>query len=164
MSRAIDTLINFVWTALAFTPVVMCWWKQPAIFWLCITLLLSLLPFVIPNSVFVDLQLSWHKSFYRRLGIPFFQGLTQKGKLSKKASQLFANKKMNFNKVDVEKLKKEMVGYEMYHYSCLVFFLCSTVYGLILGHYFLSVIILIANLIYNGIPLLIQQYNRVRLA
>ncbi len=46
---------------------------------------------------------------------------------------------------------------------CLAFFLASFVYAIYQQAFLISLLIFVSNIIYNVIPILIQQYNKLRL-
>jgi hypothetical protein len=59
--------------------------------------------------------------------------------------------------------KSKIAMYERYHFICLVFFLASFVYAIHQQAFLISLLILMSNILYNIIPILIQQYNKLRL-
>jgi hypothetical protein len=59
--------------------------------------------------------------------------------------------------------KTQIAIYERFHLICLDFFFVSFVYAIFQDAFFLSFLILLSNIVYNIIPILIQQYNKLRL-
>jgi hypothetical protein len=47
---------------------------------------------------------------------------------------------------------------------CLLFFSLTSVHAIIFKQYLLGIFIIIANVLYNVCPLLLQQYNRARVS
>jgi len=97
------------------------------------------------------------------MGIPFFQQFTQRGKISKKTTTLLIRKANTFTKKELHRFKKEITVYEKYHYSCLLFFIGTAIYTFSKAQYLIGLSILTTNAIYNVIPILIQQFNKVRI-
>jgi hypothetical protein len=59
---------------------------------------------------------------------------------------------------------KKIQMYEQYHVACLLFFSFSAFIGIYNHDFIYTVLAVSANIVYNVIPLLIQQYNRIRLS
>ena len=67
------------------------------------------------------------------------------------------------SKEDLLRLRRQIAVYERFHLFCLIFFLSTMIAAIVHGRISLAILILIANMIYNVYPLLIQQYNRMRM-
>lgn len=156
-------MISLFWTIIAFSPICVFWWTEGlnSMFW--ILLGISIFPVFIKYSIYESFQLSQNKKVYQQIGIPFFQQFTQRGKLSKKTTTLFKKKSKTFSKEDLARFKQEIIGYEIYHYCCLLFFIETSIYALSKSQYLFCVSIVITNIFYNVIPILIQQFNKVRI-
>lgn len=161
--QVIDQTINLFYTIVFYTPVVALWYMEynPGLFWPA--LILSLLPFFAGDEIFNRLQLSHDKRFYRLLGIPYFQTFTQKGKYAKKLGLLLENKSASFSRSEPISLKREIMVFEKYHYACFLFFTITTVSAIHEGRYGLFLALCLSNILYNVVPILIQQYNKLRL-
>ncbi len=163
ISAIINQSINVAWTILCYIPIVILWHLDynAYVFWTALAI--SLIPLVCREAVFNRFQLSNSKQFYKRLGIAYFQRFTQKGMLAVKIIGTLDNSHKNFKRIDISKFKTEILGYEKYHYSCFLFFSLSAFYALY-GHlYVLLLFIFMSNIIYNLVPILIQQYNKLRI-
>jgi hypothetical protein len=53
--------------------------------------------------------------------------------------------------------------FERYHFCCLIFFQTSSVYACYFEEYLLAFLIFLCNILYNVFPILLQQYNRMRI-
>lgn len=160
----INQAINLVWTALLFAPVILFWFRYyDATIFFCL-LGISLLPLLMNEASLRGLQLSKNRKFYEKLGIRKIQAVTQDGRLVKNlTNKRHAGHIVIRNRRDIELYKSQINMYEKYHLICLLFFTGCTIYGLINSEYYLSVWILISNIFYNVVPLLIQQYNKIRI-
>jgi hypothetical protein len=160
----INQAINLIWTALFFTPTILFWilYYDAAILF-CL-LAISLFPLLLNEALLRFFQLSSSKKFYEQIGIRKFQAVTQDGRIVK---NLINKRHVDYsiigNRRDIELYKKQINIYEKYHLICMLFFSGSAIYGLINSEYYLSALILVSNIFYNVVPLLIQQYNKIRI-
>ncbi|NEU10085.1 hypothetical protein GZH53_17295 [Flavihumibacter sp. R14] len=164
MIRAYNQILNAFWTVLAFIPVLRYWinyYSGPDLFWI---LGVSMVPLFLPASWFDYLQFSRKRSFYESIGIRKMQAFTQDGYL---VNQLIRRTKPGYRTVrsrrDYNSLRSRMLVYEKFHWACFDFFLLTFCLALREHEYGLAAFILLANLFYNLVPVLIQQYIRVRM-
>lgn len=160
----INQTINLFWTGLFFTPIVIFWvrYYDAKIFFFLLGL--SLVPLMMNNTSLWVLQLSRKKEFYEQLGIKYFQSITQNGKLVKKLINLkHSGYRIIRNRGDIKSYKNQIRVYEKYHLICFLFFFGSVIFGLIKSEYYLSAWIFLSNICYNIVPILIQQYNKIRI-
>ena len=157
--QTFNLIINLFWTTVCCVPVVCVWYLyyQPAT--LYVSVAVSLLAVFIPVKYFNLLQVSKSRRFYESLSIRSLQSLTQDGRLV----STLAKVKTQHTRAAHMNYKSKIAMYESFHMSCLVFFLISFIYGIYQQAFLLSLLIFISNIIYNIIPILIQQYNKVRL-
>jgi hypothetical protein len=154
--------VNFFWTILSFTPVIGFWAAANSMRLCYIFIGISAMSLLLPARY---LQLSNNPKFYESIGVKLIRKLVQNGDLVNKF-----NRKSNpqhtviKGKTNALKYMQTIVMYERYHFICFVFFLLTTVYTIINAQYSFTLIIIIANIIYNICPILLQQYNRARLA
>ena len=152
--------INFFWTILCFIPVVAFWAGAGAMQMLYVLIFISLLSLAIPAKM---LQLSGNPKFYEGLGIKFIRKLVQNGEY---ANRLIRKNNPQYklikDKAHAAQYMRTIIMYERYHFLCFVFFLLSAVYAVITARYAFAAVILVANIIYNVSPILLQQYNRAR--
>lgn len=157
----LNQLINVFWTFFAFMPVVWYWYFNQDLPWLIFFVALSVASGFLPGKWYRRLQVSRDRRFYERAGIRFVRELVQDGGFSNRISGKKHFKVQERNK-GVNYLKTiEM--YERFHIECLLFFLLTSVHAFFNGLYVFSFIMLLANIIYNVCPILLQQYNRLRL-
>lgn len=160
----VNQSINIFYTAIFFSPVI-CFWKDyyTTVF-LKITLYLTILTFFLPSRVYTFLQVSQSSKFYRKIGIPKFQQLTQQGNLAQKLTKYFGgNSSLLSKEQKVDKLKRQISTFESFHCACLLFFVLTASYALFHQSLIFFFTIIVSNIFYNVIPILIQQYNRIRL-
>lgn len=159
-----NQLINLGWTMLGFAPVVIFWEKHYQPWLLLLSIVLSLLPFFIPASALINFLVSRRRTWYIRIGVKKAQGFTQNGALINRHIRKRTTKyKLITNRKDMIKHRNQMLVYEKYHLACLVFFTLSMLWAGLAQAYQEVILILIANIIYNVYPILIQHYNKLRL-
>ncbi|MHA7129284.1 glycosyl-4,4'-diaponeurosporenoate acyltransferase CrtO family protein [Algoriphagus namhaensis] len=163
ISVALNQALNLFWTLLAFAPIVLIWYLNFNLFNLLMLILLSILFAIFFRKYSIQLQLSNNRKFYERLGVKRFQKFTQDSHYINRLIERAGGEKPYFRKnLNLHQTKKiEM--YEAYHAACLLFFFISTFIGFYNYHFSLAILAKLANIIYNVIPLFIQQYNRIRL-
>ena len=154
-----NLIINLFWTTVCCVPVVSLWYLyyHPAI--LYVSLAVSLLPILVPAKYFSILQVSRSRRFYESLSIKSLQSLTQDGKLV----STLAKTTNQHTRAAHKNYKSKIAMYEKFHMFCLAFFLASFVYAIYQQAFLISLLIFMSNIIYNVIPILIQQYNKLRL-
>ncbi|MBX6381185.1 MAG: hypothetical protein IRZ01_10985 [Thermoflavifilum aggregans] len=163
----VNQCINALYTIVFFFPVIIFWINHSnridnALMWI---LIVSLCVYFIPYRCFSHLQLSKKKSFYRKLYIHKFQDFTQQGRYVRLIIQkLSGTASCQDQKKHLQQLKSQIRAFEVFHVSAFIFFTGTCVVSLSQHTYTLACIIFISNLIYNGIPILIQQYNKLRLS
>ncbi|MFD2935120.1 glycosyl-4,4'-diaponeurosporenoate acyltransferase CrtO family protein [Spirosoma flavum] len=131
--------------------------------WLYAFLSISFLPFLVPNGLFDRIQPSSSAGFYTRLGIRTIRKYTQDGDL---INQWLKRKFPGYSPTKRGSLQQHVgKSYinEKFHVGCFLFFLLSSLYAFHQGCWGWVAIILISNLMYNVYPILLQQYNRIRL-
>ncbi|NIJ54402.1 glycosyl-4,4'-diaponeurosporenoate acyltransferase CrtO family protein [Dyadobacter arcticus] len=158
----VNQLINLVWTILAFLVFVLYWYANPNLIWLIAFLLISTAGSMIPLRWY---QLSTVSKFYERLGVRLVRKFVQDGDFINTAIR----KKSNTHRVIKDRRNygsflQTVNMYERYHIHCLIFFLLSTAHAAYHQHYPTAFLMLVSNVIYNLCPILLQQYNRLRIA
>lgn len=165
VSIIINQGINLIFTAIFFYPIAFFWFKfyHPQI--LLVVLSISMIVFFIPPKLYMYAQLSQSKAFYENFGIDKFQHLTQQGKFAERIiSYLSIKDSFRLNKKSITHFKNQIRTFESYHFACLLFFLGTFIYAFIMKEYIFAIVIFIANILYNIIPILIQQYNKTRIS
>ena len=139
--------INFFWTILCFAPVLSFWIKNGIDQRLYIFMAISCLAALTPEQVLNRLQISKRQKFYHKIGIKIVQKLVQDGQWSG----------------DLRRYLSTIAMYERFHWCCFLFFTATTIYGYPSSNWAWKLGILIANLLYNVYPILLQQYNKMRI-
>lgn len=156
--------LNLFWTVIFFLPVIILWFYHYNPTFLFTFTAISLLPFFIPSKYFDVLQISNDRFFYESIGIKTFQAFTQQGRIiNSMVRKREPGYKVIRNRDSVNKFKTQIIIYEKYHVSCLLFFAVSFIYAILHEEFFLAIFILISLVVYHVIPLLIQQYNKIRI-
>ncbi|RYU96325.1 glycosyl-4,4'-diaponeurosporenoate acyltransferase CrtO family protein [Emticicia agri] len=159
-----NQLINFFWTILAFVPVVYFCYQYLPLRLLYVFGGISCIVIFIPVSWLNQIQLSQSSKVYARIGIRFIKKYTQDGdRVNQFIKKQHPQYKYIANKHDIKKLIGKSYMQEKFHYLIFIFFLCLTIYALMLGLIGWAVFIAIANIIYNLYPIFLQQYNRIRI-
>jgi hypothetical protein len=164
----LNQLINFSWTILSFSLIGWYWGvyfaehKSPII--LITIVAFSMIVFLLPGKWFDALALSQDRKPYERLGLKFFRNFVQDGTLVNRYL-----KKRNKDFVMIRN-RQEAVIYlqtiairERFHYCCLVLFSITSICAIIDGRIGLGLLIFLSNILYNVYPILLQQYNRLRI-
>lgn len=157
--------INLTYTVVFFLPVVIFWIRNYTVGALTLILICSLAVFFLPERIFGYLQLSKRRTFYRKLWVDKFQHITQQGKYAQHIIQHLAGKEgYSHKKKRIKQLRNQMRAFESFHWASFIFFLGTTIFAIIQGSFLLAFVIFLSNIGYNAIPILIQQYNKLRLA
>jgi hypothetical protein len=152
--------VNFFWTILCFIPVIG-FWLTADMFTCYIFIGISIASLLLPAKL---LQLSNQPKFYEKLGIKLIRKFVQNGEyinafLKKRNPQY----KTIHGKAGATSYMNTVIMYERYHFLCFVFFLLTGMFAIISARYTVAAFIFLANIIYNICPILLQQYNVVRI-
>jgi hypothetical protein len=159
-----NQLINVFWTILGFAAVVAYWFSAGLSTWFYLFIVLSVIPVFLSQKVFDRFQLSNNTKLYERLGVRFIRKFVQHGDIANRLSKkndpayLVIRKRVNH-----EGYLKTIMMYERYHFICLIFFLLTSGMAVVQGYYIQALMIMISNMFYNFYPILLQQYNRLRI-
>ena len=159
----LNQIINFFWTALCFAPVFWCWF-QIGLGNINFYLFLggALLIGALPERVLNKLILSKNKRVYEKYWIKFIRKFVQNGDIVKSHSIRYGPIRIK-NIAQATQYLKTIAMYERYHWFCLIFFLLTSIFEFFSGHLFLGFSVLIANILYNLIPIFLQHYNKIRI-
>jgi hypothetical protein len=131
--------------------------------WLYVLILLSAAFAFLPNGIFSELQLSSNKKFYERLGVKLIQKLVQNGTFANNAiHKNDPQYKVIKNRAQAQNYLSTIAMYEHYHLACFVFFGLTFIHALYQQQFVLALLILSADVIYNVCPILLQQYNKLK--
>lgn len=149
---------------LAFAPVLAFWLALGVNLTFFVSIAVSLCVLFLPDRIYNQLQLSENALYYEKMGIRFFRKFTQDGDLITKVlakGQGYSSKRTT--KKDFLKYERNIEAYERYHLTCLAFFLLTTTYAILLANFAIALMITFSNVLYNFFPLLLQQYNKLRI-
>lgn len=161
-NQVINQIINFFWTILCFVPVIYYWAYNYSVL-LYGLILFSLVFAFLPASIFSRLQLSTDKRFYEKCGVKLIQKLVQNGTYANRAvNKNDPQYKVVKNRAQAQNYLNTIAMYERYHLSCFIFFSITFIHALYQQQFVVATLILAANIIYNVCPLLLQQYNKLK--
>lgn len=155
--------VNLFWSALCLVP--LCWYWSIAFntTWLIVAIVISMAALFPRQAFFNKMQLSRSTLLYRRLGVPFMQQFAQNGNfVNRQVQRTFPGHRVVHNRKSIRHYRERMLMFEKFHFLMLVFFLVTTIYAAVREMWWWVAIITLSNVIYNGYPLLLQQYNRLR--
>ena len=155
---------NVFWSLLGFAPVsIFCYrFMERMCLWAFVAI--SLLVIIVPASKLRHLELSSAATAYRRLGVYWVNGLVQDGSLvNQLLRRTYPEYRRMRSRTDSLYLLQNTYVQERFHWTMLLFFLLSSLYGITHGHPGWALLITISNVVYNLYPIWLQQYIRVRL-
>lgn len=161
----LNQLINISWTTVAFAPVLVYYSGGYVPRVLYIFLAVSLASGLLPARIFDLLQLSSDPQFYRRIGVLKIRNFVQDGDLiNRSIRQELPGHRIIRNKSSLSKYMKTIDMYERFHFICLIFFLLTALLAFRDTRYYLGIIITAGNFLYNVCPILLQQYNKLKVS
>ena len=146
-----NALINVVWTIVGFFPICLFWYPEGISFTFYIFLFISFLAGCLPERTYISLHISKNIKVFEKLGVRSVRRFMQT---------------VDFNKNKGKGIKgylKKLSMFERYHYMCFVFFQATAFYACFQQKLILALLITCINLIYNIFPILVQQYNKIRI-
>ena len=155
---------NVFWSLLAFAPVgIFCYrfMERP---WLWTFVGISFVAYVVPASTLKYLELSSTVQTYRRLGVHRVNDFVQHGTwINRLLRRSYPDYRRVRSRASLAALLQATYMQERFHWSALLFFLLSSVYGVVRGYPGWALLITISNVVYNLYPIWLQQYVRLRL-
>jgi hypothetical protein len=154
---------NLIWSLLNLIPVgYFCYTLMPPkLFY--IFLGISLAGYALPSSFYNTIQIK-KLNFLKKAGVPVAQKYAQNGTvINRLIRKKFPGYKILYDRKTIEGQYKRTYFFEKYHFVMLLFFLFTTVFALIQSYYLWALTIMIANIIYNIYPILLQHYTRLRI-
>lgn len=158
MKNGLNHIINIFWTALAFVPVIIYWYHTGINNLFIFSVIISVLSAFIPGTILKKIQFTRNKKTYENSGILFFRKFVQHGDYARKKTGAIIK-----NRGDVKKYIQTMEMNLRYHLSALVFIFFSMIHALINKELEWAFLFLVINLLYNVYPILLQQYNTIRI-
>lgn len=158
-----NQFINFFWTALGFAALFAYWFSVGLSAWFYLFIGLSVIPAFLSRSFFYRVQLSRNTKFYERLGVRFIRKFVQYGDFANRlARKSYPAHPVIRRTANPKGYLSTIMMYERYHFICLIFFLLTSIIAMLQGRYSVALLIMISNMIYNVCPILLQQFNRIR--
>ena len=164
----LNQIINIFWTTLSFVIVGTYWGgylaeqRSPII--MAVFVLLSIFTSFIPSSWIDKFTLSKRKKTYERIGVKWLLYFVQNGKLANSIQKKQGKRPgLIHSGKQAENYLKTIRMQEKYHYCCFVFFTLSIGSAFIIQKPGIALLILVCNVSYNVYPILLQQYNRIRI-
>ena len=147
----LNQTLNFSWTIIGFFPVVYFWFLNGINWSFYVLLVICLISCFLPERAYRHLDISKDLRVYKRLGIKFIRRFAQDGDFNPNRA------------LGIKAYLKKISMFERYHFCCLLLFQVSSVYACYEEKYLLAFAIFVCNLLYNVYPILLQQYNRIRI-
>lgn len=157
--KIINSFINVFWTIIGFLPVFYFWYNQWNTVALVSGLGISLLLAMLPIRVF---RIGLSRQTLEKMVIHFVGYVVQDGKYINRRVRKKRQNNIFIYGAKRESFNRRSVMYERYHLCCFFFFLVSAFLALFAQRFMLSAFLLIANILYNIFPILLQQYYRLR--
>jgi hypothetical protein len=164
----LNQFINVFWTIVSFTIVGQYWggyYAEKGSLWtLYIIIVISISVYTISAKWLLVLTLSNNPRTYERIGVKWVLLFVQNGTLVNRMKRMFGSKPGTITtRKGARAYLKTVDMQERFHYCCLVLFGLSAVSALFTGKNGLAIFITFWNIIYNVYPILLQQYNRLRI-
>jgi hypothetical protein len=155
---------NVVWSAINLTPVIAFCVGEIKTLYILLLFGISLFMGMLPISFFNYIQVSYSTTFYKNIGIKFVRKYTQDGDLVNR----LIRKKFGYYKVirdnrSAESYISRTYSYERFHFIFFTFFILVSLVALTRKDFYQFMLIMITNILYNIYPILLQQYNRIRI-
>ncbi len=155
---------NVIWSLINFAPVYFFYAQPGKLQHLWMVIAISLIGYFLPISFYNRLQISKSKKTYHKLGIRTIRKYAQDGDLINKIiRKKYPDYKGHSGKQNFQKHIGKTYFYEKFHFVCLLFFLITMVLAFMQQNVVLGVLIIVANILYNVYPIMLQQYNRLRI-
>lgn len=157
-----NQVLNFVWTGLAFIPVLIFWWNTGPNTFFFTFILVSVFFIFIPEKFLSKFQLSNNRNLYEKIGVKIIRRFVQNGEWIRSTFSGSYNPTIkNISKANV--YLKTINMYERFHWLCFIFFFFSAIYAICRGEMIFGFSIFLSNLIYNAAAICLQQYNKLRI-
>jgi TM2 domain-containing membrane protein YozV len=164
----LNQLINIFWTMASFAVFGIYWGlylaekRSPLV--LIAFVVISVLVYAIPARWLSILTLGKNRKFYERIGIKLFRYFVQNGTLVNRIQRKFTAKSgIIHNLREARNYLRTIAMQERFHYCCFILFSLSTVDAFYIGKPGMALLIILFNILYNAYPILLQQYNRLRI-
>lgn len=162
MRQVFNHIINILWTVIAFLPVMKYWYDNGIDTWFNIIASVCVATAFFPKKFYNLFQLSKNRGLYEKLGVKRVRQIVQNGDIAKRIPDKTGDAIVN----DIAGARKYLLTIEMYsrfHWVCLWFFLFSAIHAVFTNEIVTALLICLANILYNGTAILLQQYNKLRI-
>lgn len=127
-------------------------------------LAVSVIPCLVPRGALQKLQQEKRRSLHEWIGVSIVNTVSQDGTLVRRAMALLGGMPAALLKeADRRRVERTTYVREQFHLSGLVFFACVTVAAALQRRPAWTAFLLAANVLYNVLPVLLQQSIRHRL-
>jgi hypothetical protein len=164
LSSLYNATLNVFWSLLAFAPVSIFCHRFMDGAWLSAFVVASPIGFMVPASTLRYLELSSTAATYRKLGVHWVNHFVQHGILiNHLLRRRYPEHGRMHSRARTASLLQSTYVQERFHWTVLLFFLLTSLYGITHGYPGWALLITITNVVYNLYPIWLQQYIRVRL-
>ena len=120
--------------------------------------------YFLPHRWLDRMRISASDRIYKMLGIKTVRKLTQDGDWVNRYIKIrYPNASSTPKRQKFRHLRQKFYFLEKFHLHLMVYFLFASGYAVYLEKYLWAVVVLFCNVLYNIYPVLLQQYNRIRL-
>ncbi|MEJ7692756.1 hypothetical protein [Daejeonella sp.] len=155
--QTLNYVVNFFWTIIGFLPLTIYWWQTPLTFSFYCFLMVSVFLANVPERMIHQFRFSSKRRIYELVGVRLVRKFVQDGDYIRKGNHWVRSK------AAAEKYLLRILMYERFHTLCFLFFTFSMTHALLNARIKLGLMILFCNVFFNVYPLLLQQYNRLRI-
>ncbi|AMR32459.1 hypothetical protein A0256_14005 [Mucilaginibacter sp. PAMC 26640] len=164
----LNQIINLFWTTLCFAVLGIYWSgylaEQRSFLVLAVFVVFSIMTYAIPARWIDKLGMSKNKSTYERIGVKWLLYFVQNGILvNHLQKRLRRHPGLIHNREQAENYLKTIRMQERFHYCCFILFTLTTCSALLTEKLGMALLILLCNITFNVYPVLLQQYNRIRI-
>ncbi len=164
----LNQIINFFWNTLSFGIFGVYWGgylaEQRSPLVLAVFVVFSITPCTIPASWIDKFAISEDKKTYERIGVRMLLYFVQNCLLVNYMQKKHQKKPgLIHNRTQAEDYLKTIRMQERFHYCCFILFTLSICSAFLTQKPGMALLILLCNITYNVYPILLQQYNRIRI-
>jgi hypothetical protein len=163
----LNQIINLFWTIACFIPIGWYWGlylAEKRSHWILImVIILSMLVYLLPAKWLDILTLSKQRKTYEKLGLKSFRYFVQNGTLVNRLKSKQKRYGIIHNREHAIGYLQAIAMQERFHYCCLILFTLTTICAFMTNRPLLGTVVLLSNILYNIFPILLQQYNRLRI-
>lgn len=164
----LNQIINLFWTVLSFAIFGIYWGgylaEQRSPLLLAVFVVFSIMTYAIPARWIDKFAVSKNKTTYERIGVKLLLYFVQNGTLVNHIQKRQRKRPgLIHNRTQAENYLKTIRMQERFHYCCFILFILSTGSAFLTEKPGMALMILLCNITYNVYPILLQQYNKIRI-